>query len=348
VGTAYDNDMLNLANVSQVMITGNTLSGYGSGHTAVRVNVGSDIVISGNVFTGGENHIYTDGTSVSNLNITGNDFRAFTTYLWYNHASALTGSSFTNNVINGSYAASIGLYTRISEGLLIEGNQFGGTSAITTYIDASGSTTFNPVIRNNIFDSTKATNMIVYYSIAQTSNSQYGYTQHTEHFQDVLAADTDYIVAAEDLSAAAPITFTIDAQPDVPRTITWVLTHTNITAFTLVINGIDAKGQNKRETFTAASGWSGETSNAFATIASISLSTRTGTGAGDTCNIGIGSKLGLSNIITATTDVIQMKRNNAAITIGTTSAVYGTVDATTIGAADDITILYRQNLNVIK
>jgi hypothetical protein len=168
-------------------------------------------------------------------------------------------------------------------------------------------------------------------------------------FLDVLAAATNNVVTAEDVSAALPITCTIAAQPDVPRTLSWVITHANITAFTLTFVGVNAKGETVTETFTATA-WSGETSNAFATLTSVKLTARTGTGATDTLNVGIGSKLGLSNNLQAATSVIKVTKNKADYPAAsyTAEATYDTVDVSTgaaIVADDDFTITYRRCLD---
>lgn len=174
-----------------------------------------------------------------------------------------------------------------------------------------------------------------------------------EHFQDILAASATAIRSNEDLSAATPITFTLDAQPDVPRSLTWAFdSHVQITAFTLVFTGVNAKGQTVTSTFTEANGWSGETSNAFASITSIRLTSRTGTGASDTMDIGIGSKVGLASHIMVTTDVFKVKKNNAHVAAAgyTAETTYDTVDLSTGGAisgGDDFTIWYRCNQNII-
>jgi hypothetical protein len=171
--------------------------------------------------------------------------------------------------------------------------------------------------------------------------------QMVEHFQDILAASATYIRSNEDLSEAIPNTFTLDAQPDVPRVLTWAFdAHAQITAYTIVFTGIDAKGAIITETITEASGWSGTLSRAFATITSIIMTARTGTGAGDTMDIGIGSKVGLANPIVAAASVFKVKKNNANLAAAsyTAEAVYDTVDLSTGGAitgGDDFTIWYK-------
>lgn len=177
------------------------------------------------------------------------------------------------------------------------------------------------------------------------------YEEHSDLFMDVLAVSANYIRNNEDLSAAIPITFTIDAQPDVPRTLSFTLTNANITAFTLEIVGVNAKGQTVTETFTEAGGFAQETSEAYATVTSIRLTARTGTGAGDLGDVGITDVLGLSNLIYATGDVYKIKKNNAnAVVAGAqVNTTYDTYDMAVIGLAvgDDFTIWYRSNLNII-
>jgi hypothetical protein len=171
--------------------------------------------------------------------------------------------------------------------------------------------------------------------------------QNAEHFQDVLASTADAVRSNEDLSAAIPITFTIDAQPDIPRTLTWSFdSHLQITAFTFTITGVGADGVSRSESFTEASGWTGETTYAYISITSIIMSARTGTGVGDTMDIGRGSKIGLANTISATDNVFKVKKNNAhyAAASYTVSATYSTVDVSTGGAivgGDDFTIWYK-------
>lgn len=170
---------------------------------------------------------------------------------------------------------------------------------------------------------------------------------HVEHFQDMLAASATVIRSNEDLSEAIPNTFTLSAQPDVPRRLVWAFdSHAQITAYTIVFTGIDAKGNTISETITEASGWSGTTNNAFAIITSIIMTSRTGTGAADTMDIGTSDVVGLSNDIKTASWVYKVKKNNAdyASVSYTAEAVYDTVDLSTGGAitgGDDFTIWYK-------
>lgn len=180
------------------------------------------------------------------------------------------------------------------------------------------------------------------------------YEQYSDLFMDLLAEDTNHVVAAEDLTAATPITCTIAAQPDVPRNITIAITDADvsITAFQITVAGVDGKGNSVSEVFNFAGGLTQTGNIAFATITSVTVDSITGAGAGDVLDVGIGSKLGLSNIIYATGDVYKVKKNNAdwASANYTVNTTYDTVDVSTGGAitgGDDFTIYYRSNLNIV-
>jgi len=180
-----------------------------------------------------------------------------------------------------------------------------------------------------------------------------------EYFNDVLAVDTNHVVAAEDLTAGLPITCTLAAQPDVPRNVTITVTDgdTGISAFTITVTGVKAKGfgsgtANTTEVFVFAGGLVQVGVEAFSTITSVVVSGLVGDGAGDTLDVGIGSKLGLANVIYATTDVYKVKKNNADLAVAgyTVNATYDTVDVSTGGAitgGDDFAIWYKNHQNVI-
>ena len=178
------------------------------------------------------------------------------------------------------------------------------------------------------------------------------FKQYSDLLMDVLAVSATHIRSNEDLSVATPITFTLTAQPDVPRTLSWSFdSHAQITEYDMEVIGVDAKGNSVTETWDETAGWSGETSNAFATITSIKMTSRTGTGVADTMDIGITDVLGLSNIIYETSDVFKIKKNNANVTVATAQVniIYGTYDMSviTLGVGDDFTIWYKSNLNII-
>lgn len=172
-------------------------------------------------------------------------------------------------------------------------------------------------------------------------------------FMDVLAVSATHLLNAQDVSAyAGGETPAIAAQPDVPRNIT-------ITAFdaaagapvltmTIIITGVDAKGNAVSETFTTSGSETKIGNVAFATVTSQEVDIIAGNGAGDTLSVGIDIKLGLSNEIYATSDVYKIKKNaaNAVVAGAQVSVAYGTYDMTVIGlaATDDFTIWYKTRL----
>ena len=185
------------------------------------------------------------------------------------------------------------------------------------------------------------------------SASEVSVTGLQDVFYNVLAITADNIVNNEDLSAGVPITFTIIAQPDVPRTLSMDFdSHLQITAYTIVITGVDSQGNVIVETFTeAVDPWNFETDAAFATVTSVIMTARTGTGAADTGDVGITDVLGLSNLITATGDVWKITKNAVDQTIAgaQVNIITGTYDMAVIGllVTDDFTIWYDGNISTI-
>jgi hypothetical protein len=191
------------------------------------------------------------------------------------------------------------------------------------------------------------------YPLEQEPVVDFSVKEYTVTYENVTTANPDYLIGNEKLNSALPINFTIDNQPDVPRTITWIIhNHSDLTAFALEIAGIDSHGISQVETFTEAKGWSGETAFAFSEITSIQITKKTGSGTGDTLSVGIGSKLGIANKIFANTDILEIKKNNSDMTPKsyTINTYYDTIDVSSGGAittGDDFTIRYRSNLDIL-
>uniref|UniRef100_A0A6M3M8L1 Uncharacterized protein n=1 Tax=viral metagenome TaxID=1070528 RepID=A0A6M3M8L1_9ZZZZ len=191
-----------------------------------------------------------------------------------------------------------------------------------------------------------------YYDDFFLGGSEIDVTGISDLFMDCIVVTAAHVRSNEDLSAGTPITFTIDLQPDVPRTLSGHFdAHANVTAYTIVITGVDGKGDAATETLTEADLWDWETDYAFATITSIIMTARTGDGTGDTMDIGITDVLGLSNNINAVGDVYKIKKNAAdePVVAGDINAIFDTYDMATavIGAADDFTIWYNGNISHI-
>ena len=278
--------------------------------------------------------------------------------------------SVVGNSIDGNGNGNIGIlfhqYTKNCTGV---GNTITGTQDMGFYVRGVDSVIQGNNIHDNASKGIKlwaesennivAQNTLVVNPVAQIvyyGTNNVSFRRHVDLFMDVLAVSATHVRSNEDLSAGIPITFTIDAQPDVPRTLSGHFdAHANITAYTIEITGTDAKGQAIVETITEADGWDWETDNAFATITSIIMTARTGTGVGDTMDIGITDVLGLANRINAmdyaqaTCDVYKIKKNNANATVAEaqTNTTYDTYDMAVIGLAggDDFTIWYRSSLN---
>jgi len=217
--------------------------------------------------------------------------------------------------------------------------------------------TYDPINKKAIVFGAAITDAPIYNSVLVggltnvTSFAKEAYRQHADIFMDVLAVSANHVVAAQALHLADPTVCVIAAQPDVPRTLSWTFTHPTLTAYTMDIVGVNAKGQTVTETFTEADLWAGETDNAFATVTSITVHDMTGEALGDILDVGITDVLGLSNVIYATGDVYKIKKDNAnaVVAAAQVNVTYDTYDMAVIGlaAGNDFTIWYRSNLNIV-
>lgn len=262
---------------------------------------------------------------------------------WYN---SIQGNVICDNTIDGINMLGDG--TRDCVFNTITGNVINGNNSYGIYIDGGGYTNYNVVENNQLHNNTTD-------NFVDLGNETQAYIRVCDHFNTILAVTDNTIVNNEDLSAGLPLTFTIAAQPDVARTITWKFdSHAQITAFTITIIGVNARGKAITQVITEANGWTGTFDEAYATITSIIMSTRTGNGAADTMDIGVGGSVGLSNMIKAIGDVYKVSRNNGDYSGGgnrTPEATYATVDLTPgagIVAADDYDIYYLVNKNQVK
>jgi hypothetical protein len=168
--------------------------------------------------------------------------------------------------------------------------------------------------------------------------------------QDVRAPSPVYLCSGQDLSGPLPLVISLENQHDVSRTVTWSFqSHSNIFAFTLVITGQDAKGITQTIKVNEKNGWSGETTRDLTGI-SVQLTTRTGTGIGDSLQIGIGSRIGLPGKIYSASDILNIKRNGVDYPADKykVDSYYDTVDLARgedIANGDNFEITYRSNLN---
>ncbi len=324
---------ISLLRIRGVTITGNTFSsnetaGWGTGQDAINLNLSEDIAIVGNTILDASRSVADDYDAI--------------------RLDSSSDCTIIGNIISSPGAFTrFGIYLNNSDRNVVLGNIV--KDMVTTGIVVTASSDSNIVTGNNISNSTYALDI----GTGGAGVGNISFNAHDDFFMDVLAVSATQVRSNEDLSEAIPNTFTLDAQPDVPRTLSGHFdTHAQITAYTIVFTGVDAKGNIVTETFTeAASPWDFETVNSYSTITSIIMTARTGTGAGDTMDIGITDVLGLSNNIYATADVYKIKKNNAnaVVAVAQVNATYDTYDMAVIGlgGTDDFTIWYRSNLNIL-
>ena len=261
-----------------------------------------------------------------------------------------------NNLFRGNSLFSIGTSKTGSKCItvtdacnIIANNNFHSVIASYGIIEASGSG--KNLIKDNTFDS----NCDITNPIRITNANTIAYIQCIDFFMDVLAVSATHVVNVQ-ACHADPTTITVGAgiaaQPDIPRTFSWVVNNAGgITAADISITGIDAKGNTITESFDLTGGLTGETNNAFATVSQVKIENQVNAAAGDTISVGITDVLGLSNIIYATGDVYKIKKNNAdaVVAAAQVNTTYDTYDMAVIGLAggDDFTIWFKSNLNVI-
>jgi len=333
VGNVIDNpgsEGINLASTTNCSIVGNVIHAAGSHGIIV---TGSDNLISSNVIEA----CTTRGISAS-----------------------VSNTIISNNRVVDTAGAGIRLYN--GTGNVLVGNicldtRVGGARTQTHGIMEAGTTDdYNIIQGNNLTNNVTADLLVIgLHTIA--------YSNHNESFMDIQAVTANYVVTAEDISGGGDIVCTLAAQPDVPRNLTLTVTDGNasISAFTITVVGVDAKGNAVTEAWVFGGGLVQTGVVAFATVTSITITDLVGAGVGDTVDVGIGSKLGLANIIYATADVYKATRTTGgagAATAGdysgagniTVNATYHTVDMATgagIVAGDCYAVSYKHNLNIV-
>lgn len=152
------------------------------------------------------------------------------------------------------------------------------------------------------------------------------------HFQDVLAASTNVLYAATQTYSNTAIT----NQPDVPRIVT-VTGSAAAAAGTIVISGIDWKGQYISDTITVTGG--AVTDLGAVAFMLVQLATGYDAGAGQTLSIGSGNKFGLPK---KAYSVLKQKKNNGNMTVSTLNTTYNTIDITGLSGGDDYTIWFLE------
>lgn len=329
-------------------VTGNTIYVYndtGAAGTARGIlwNPGTSTI---NGLTINNNTIYVDGIAYQGIGF----------------ANTINNVSCNNNTISGDEITSgaIGIGGTLGcdgKNVKINDNIMSLTTATYGIFIRRGPFTHSSIEGNTIEGAAIPKTGAIYF---YTTDEQAGWKFENlgvESHNDLLAESSTHIRNGEDMSQATTFNFTIDAHPDTPRTLKFETTHANITAYTIEVKGITVDGLDTREIveeFTEADGWSWETSHAYHYITFVRCTARTGTGVGDTADVGIGSKIGLGQKINVATDIIKVKKNNADYTGDganvTADTTYHTLDLSTGGAivnGDDFTVWVRQALNTI-
>jgi len=161
------------------------------------------------------------------------------------------------------------------------------------------------------------------------------------HFQDVRAADDDYIHAAITGTGAEQEITTGITNPDVLRNASIKTTNVATPSGVVKLEGINNLGQSAEESITIEAGSTVYGNVAWATLSKITIPA--GVSGSDSVTVGISDKIGLITAIDNVDNVFKKKVNNVDESdeiSGNVSKVYHTLNCATIQANEDITILY--------
>jgi hypothetical protein len=196
----------------------------------------------------------------------------------------------------------------------------------------------NTIIKDNTFSG------FLYNTILDIGTGTIYHKSFSDLFMDVVVASINAVHAAITGTGAEQEITTVITNPDVPRNVS--ITNSANSTGDVIITGVDTKGNSVTDTITIVTGGIAYGVVAFATVSKIAIPSTVANP--DTIEVGISDTLGLSHVLYASGDVYKVKVNNADDpTIGPVNTTYGTVDCATINAADDITIWYKSNLNII-
>ncbi len=265
---------------------------------------------------------------------------------------SLDGGGTQDTCILDVYGSQIQIFNALTAGVAA-GNAVISSASISANLGINAAAPIsNARMQGNVFTGYNVAYQLTTGGVLAVDQAVRRFETHCDVFNLVLAENATYVRSNEDLSAAIPITFTIDTQPDQPRTLSGAFdSHANITAYTLVIVGKNAQGQPVSSTLTQADGWSWQTANAFSHINSITMTARTGTGVGDTIDVGIRSKLGVSSPFYAIADVFKVTKNGADFPAASwvAESTYCTIDVAAVAAivdGDVFAVWYKTNLNI--
>jgi len=171
------------------------------------------------------------------------------------------------------------------------------------------------------------------------------YNKYQDTFLNCAASSNNYVHAGISGTGHWHTVTTNIINPDVPRNISITTTDISSPYGSILVKGLNAKGEMVMENITIVSGGTAYDQIAFAIIDSIGIPDTLS--ASDTVSIGIADKLGLSNVIYETNDVYKVSKNGIDVAIGPVDCVNGTVDCAEIAEGDNFVIYYKSNLNVI-
>lgn len=338
--------------IRRLSIVGNSLYGSGSAvymdDQADGSHAAQEVIIDGNICYGGNGHNAVSLDGGGGCIVTNNWIYCTTPNYTAVSLFGAQNCIVSNNKIEGTCRYGVRLFRGNSSNQAIDNvvtdNIIEGP---TIGIGEMDSADYNIIKNNNLRHCATPISTVGLHTIV--------WEHHSDIFMDVLAVSATHVVNAQ-ACHVDPTTLTVGAgiaaQPDVPRTFSWVVNNAGgITAADITITGIDAKGNSISESFDLTGGLTGETNNAFATVSQVKIENQVNAAAGDTISVGITDVLGLSNIIYATGDVYKIKKNNAdaVLAAAQVDTDYDTYDMSVIGlaATNDFTIWFKSNLNII-
>ncbi|MCK4328341.1 hypothetical protein KAX02_00705 [candidate division WOR-3 bacterium] len=168
----------------------------------------------------------------------------------------------------------------------------------------------------------------------------------SQHFQDLLAADTDGIHAAITGNGAIQNITTAITNPDYARNGSITVTNVATPSGDVKLVGI-VMGKNDEESITIIPGSTACGNKPFDLISKIVIPA--GVSASDTVTVGFSDKIGLDNPIVLAADVFKKKVNNEDKTSELSTKVsttYHTVDCATVVANEDMLLKYKSILTI--
>ena len=162
----------------------------------------------------------------------------------------------------------------------------------------------------------------------------------TQHFQDMLAADTNGIHTAITGSGVAQDIEDNITNPDYARNISITVTNVAMPSGNVLITGI-IRGEMDSENIAIVAGSTAYGNKAFDTVTQITIPA--GVSASDTVEVGFSDKIGFSSKLKSISSIYKKKVNNEDKTSeisGNVNSTYHTLDCSTISANQDMELRY--------